>query len=111
VISLGIAADLRIEGHGLNARLVGPVGDLKLIVKDVAITGVRRGQARSLAGALNATGTRLTVVDEAGRSLATAGAGVGSRVGSAVFGTAQIRPHLRSLPWALGQRRRKRQGG
>jgi hypothetical protein len=98
-----MAADLRIEGEGVRARLVGEAGELKLIVVDAPVDGVRRGRARSLAGVLSATGTRLSVVDVGGRALATAGAGVRSPVGAAVFGTAAIRPRFRAVTWVLAR--------
>ena len=103
--TLAVAADLTVEGPGLQGRLLGRGAELQLRLTSFGGRPASRGGLRSGAAVLERAGLRLTVIDERGRRIASAGRDVWSPLGRAIVGTPRVRLSWRAIVRSVRARR------
>lgn len=95
--TLSVAADLTVDGPGLAGRLLGRGSELQLRLTSLRGGGLSGASLRPGAAVLERAGLRLTVIDERGRRIASAGRDVSSPVGRILIGTRRVRLSWRAI--------------
>lgn len=99
---LAIKGDVHVSGGGVSATLSGDGERLVLTVHEATSPRESAMWLSAAASGLRAVGHQLTVTDNDGRLLATAGTGIRSPLGRVLVGSTAVRPQVRNL---LRQRR------
>ena len=104
--TLTVEADLSVDGPGFAGRLLGKGSELQLRLTSLRSGGLSGASLRSGAAVLERSGLRLTVLDERGRRIASAGRDVSSPVGRILVGTRRVRLSWRAILRGVRPRRR-----